>query len=101
MAGMPNPDGPGVWLLAAKKIGAGMMRDGRFGRDPDTGTMTGTNVRLMVELADFIIIEGENYPDAFRKLFEQWTPGGDETRPQLEETRPAIAPRRPEIGGAL
>jgi hypothetical protein len=97
MAGMPNPDGPGVWLLASKEVGPGLMRGGTIGRDDD-GLLTGSQVRLMIELAGFLVIEAPDYPTAFRLLFERWSPE-PEPRPALEAARPAIVPRRPQIGG--
>jgi hypothetical protein len=104
MTGMPNPDGPGVWLLASKKLGAGVIR-GRFDRAPDMwldngdkapGPVTGRNIRLLVELRDFLIIEAPDYPAAFRALFEKWSPEPD-PRPQLEPGRPELGPPRREI----
>jgi hypothetical protein len=96
MVGMPAPNGPGVWLLASKKLGSGLMRGGTIGRGPD-GTMTGQQVRLMVQLADFVVVEAEDYPAAFRALFEQWSPEPD-ARPEIEAGPAAIAPYRPQTG---
>jgi hypothetical protein len=107
MAGIPAPNGAGVWLLASKELTYAELT-AQFDRAPDMywddprdvipGPVVGQRIALTVTMRTFVIIEAPDYPAAFTALFEHLQPGPGPARPGIEQGRPAIPPQRPEIG---
>src|ERR1044072_6953629 len=48
-------------------------------------------IRFSGEMRDFVLVVGTDYADAFRRLFDTWTPGDGAARPGLP-TAPSAAP---------
>jgi len=49
-------------------------------------------IRFSGEMRDFVLVVGTDYADAFRRLFDTWTPGDGAARPGLPTAPSALPP---------
>lgn len=82
-----------VQVLASKDLTRAELRAIRVRDTYDfTAPMRIRGIFLTTEMKHYVIVDADSYPDAFRKLFDIWSPATD-------PMELAVAPM-PELGGA-
>jgi hypothetical protein len=93
---MKPPNGTGVMLLASTEMNYAELetvyyRDhemdhlGRIHRSEPTIR----SIQMNTSVRSFVMVEGDDYPDALLKLFGEWNPNGPE-RPGLIQGAPEL-----------
>lgn len=96
MCGIPWPEGGKVSIIASTELSQAELEAQRDAFDLDPFDVLGPfrmgpmRYTLRVEMHRFVIVVADTYEQAFRSLFEQWTPA---------RTSAPVGGRRREITG--